>query len=42
MGSDFLMEFVAEVVPGQQEKLMEKLSPVCTKLEVVPHEATRE
>lgn len=42
MGTDFLMEFVAEVLPAQQQQVVDKLGPVVAKLEVVPFEAARE
>lgn len=42
VGDDFLMEFVADVLPAQQQKLMDKLGPVGSRFEVAPHETPRE
>lgn len=42
VGEDFLVEFVADVIPSQQQQLVDKLSPIVSKLEVVPFEAPRD
>lgn len=42
VGEDFVMEFDAEVLPSQQQELLQKLSPVGSKCEAAPHEGMRE
>lgn len=41
-GSDFVMEFDAEVIPAQQQRLLEKLGGVGSRCEAAPREASRE
>jgi len=42
-GPEFLMEFDADVLPGQQQALLEKLGSVSSKCEAAPqHEGARE
>lgn len=42
IGSEFLLEFDADVIPAQQQELLDKLGAVSSKCEAAPHEATRE
>lgn len=42
IGTDFVMEFEADVLPAQQQFLLERFTPACSKCEAVPHETVRE
>jgi putative Mg2+ transporter-C (MgtC) family protein len=42
IGTDFVMEFDADLLPTQQQLLLQRFTPVCSKCEVVPHETVRD
>ncbi len=42
IGADFVMEFDADVLPAQQQFLLQRFTPACSKCEAVPHETVRD
>jgi hypothetical protein len=42
IGTDFVMEFDTDLLPAQQQLLLQRFTPVCSKCEAVPHETVRD